>query len=86
MTTPHCAICRKPFDPALTVMDDICSACFEESMIETAVFEEWWESMTPYQQDEYLRSQGIDPILLAAETIILIKQLKDKYTPTDGSS
>lgn len=34
------------------------------------------ERQTPYQRDQYLRNHGIDPVLLAADTVILIAQLK----------
>lgn len=78
-----CCECGIAFDPSLSPMDSFCPQCFDDSMEEIAIFTDWWDSLTPYQQDEYLRSQGFDPVLLAAETIILVKQLTDKHFPNE---
>lgn len=73
-----CSGCSNEVDPSRTPVDDRCPECWEDDLLETEVFVAWWDGMTPYEQDQYLRSQGIDPILVAAETIILVKQLTDK--------
>ena len=77
----QCSGCSNKFDPALTPVEDRCPECWEDDLLETEIFTQWWDNMTPYEQDQHLRRQGIDPILLAADTIILVKQLQDKHFP-----